>query len=56
MTILIQDECVSCAICVQSCPESCISEEEEQFVIDQERCTACADCIPVCPVDCIVQT
>lgn len=56
MTILIQDECVSCGICTEHCPEDCIGEEVEQFVIDPERCTACAECLSCCPVDCIVKT
>ena len=56
MAVLIQEECVSCAICADACPERCITEEEEQFGIDRERCTSCMDCIAVCPVDCIVST
>ena len=54
MAILIQEECVSCAMCADICPEKCISEEDEQFVVDLERCTQCAECLPICPVDCIV--
>ena len=54
MAVLIQEECVSCAICLGPCPEDCIVEEDEQFVIDRERCTECAECIPVCPLACIV--
>lgn len=56
MAHLIEEECVSCGICTESCPESCISEGEEIFVIDPERCTDCGECVQVCPVDCILGT
>ncbi len=54
MSVTIQEECVSCALCVDVCAEACIVEEEDQFVIDVERCTDCGDCLPACPVTCIV--
>jgi Fe-S-cluster-containing hydrogenase component 2 len=50
----IEIECVSCALCAEICPEKCIVEDVEAFVIDGEACTDCGDCVPVCPVDCIV--
>jgi formate hydrogenlyase subunit 6/NADH:ubiquinone oxidoreductase subunit I len=50
----IELECVSCALCAEICPEKCIVEDVEAFVIDGEACTDCGDCVPVCPVDCIV--
>jgi Fe-S-cluster-containing hydrogenase component 2 len=50
----IELECVSCALCAEICPEKCIVEDVETFVIDSEACTDCGDCVPVCPVDCII--
>jgi NAD-dependent dihydropyrimidine dehydrogenase PreA subunit len=50
----IELECVSCALCSEICPEKCIVEDVETFVIDGEACTDCGDCVPVCPVDCII--
>jgi Fe-S-cluster-containing hydrogenase component 2 len=47
-------ECVSCALCAEICPEKCIVEEADTFVIDGEACTDCGDCVPVCPIDCII--
>ena len=54
MAYLIEEECVSCALCTDVCPEKCIVDSEVQFVIDSERCTDCGDCVPVCPVDSIL--
>ena len=51
---VIENECVLCAACVEVCPEACITEDDEVFVIDPEVCTDCGDCIPACPVACIL--
>lgn len=40
-----------CGICAEACPESCIGEGEDVFVIDPEQCTDCGECVPVCPVE-----
>lgn len=53
MAHFIEEECVSCAFCAEVCPEKCITEGDEAFVIDPERCTDCGECTPVCPVECI---
>jgi Fe-S-cluster-containing hydrogenase component 2 len=50
----IELECVSCALCAEVCPEKCIVEDAETFVIDGEACTDCGDCVPACPIDCII--
>jgi Fe-S-cluster-containing hydrogenase component 2 len=50
----IELECVSCALCAEVCPEQCIVEDVDTFVIDGEACTDCGDCVPACPIDCIV--
>jgi ferredoxin len=50
----IELECVSCGFCADVCPERCIVEDTETYVIDAEACTDCGDCVPVCPVDCII--
>ena len=51
----IEDECVSCGLCTDVCPETCICEGEDVFVIDPDRCTDCGDCVNVCPVECIIR-
>jgi ferredoxin len=49
----IEEECVSCGVCAENCPEKCISPGEEAFLVDPEHCTDCGECMPVCPIDCI---
>jgi NAD-dependent dihydropyrimidine dehydrogenase PreA subunit len=53
MAHVIENECVACARCDVACPEHCIFEGEDLFIIDAERCTDCGDCVKVCPVGCI---
>ncbi|MCA9321218.1 MAG: 4Fe-4S binding protein [Planctomycetes bacterium] len=54
MAVMIQEECVSCGLCLEVCPDDCILEEAEKFGIDRDRCSQCGDCIPACPLACIV--
>ena len=60
MALLINEDCINCAVCEPECPNNAISAGDEIFVIDPEKCTECvghfdeSQCIDVCPVDCIV--
>lgn len=60
MALLINEECISCGICVSECPNEAISEGEDIYVIDPDKCTECVgffdepQCVNVCPVDAIV--
>ncbi len=54
--------CIGCAICIQSCPVSCLGLSEPGGSIDSvrkavlqfpEHCIACAFCAADCPVDAI---
>lgn len=56
LTYLIQDknQCCGCGACMQRCPQSCISmqEDEEGFlypVVNQVKCVHCNLCLKVCP-------
>ena len=42
-----QSKCISCGLCVSSCPEAAISIDPVN--IDQLKCVACAKCVAVCP-------
>lgn len=54
-------ECVSCSICVQACPISCIELTEnhpDTFKnlypeADHARCTGCGLCAKQCPMEAI---
>jgi len=60
MALLINEDCINCAVCEPECPNNAISAGDEIFVIDSSKCTECvghfdeSQCIDVCPVDCIV--
>jgi ferredoxin len=60
MAFLINDECISCAICVDECPNQAISEGDEIYVIDPDLCTECVgffdepQCANICPVEACV--
>ena len=56
------EECVSCSVCVQTCPVSCIELSENHPAAfknlypeaDPERCTGCGLCAKNCPMGTIV--
>lgn len=60
MALIITDECISCAACVEECPNEAISEGDLIYVINPDKCTECVgfydepQCVIVCPVDSII--
>lgn len=42
-----QSKCISCGLCVSSCPETAISIDPVN--IDHLKCIACGKCVTVCP-------
>lgn len=60
MALIINDECTSCGICIDECPNDAISEGDTIFVINPDLCTECVgfydepQCVDVCPVEAIV--
>lgn len=59
MALMITDDCVSCGICLEECPNKAISEGDPVYVINPALCTECVgfynepQCVRVCPVDAI---
>jgi ferredoxin len=53
MAYTINDECINCGACVDTCPVDAISEQGEMHVIDAATCTDCGACVDSCPVDAI---
>jgi ferredoxin len=47
------EECISCGVCAEVCPEEAITEGEDVYEIDPEKCTDCGTCEDECPVDAI---
>jgi len=46
------NECDSCGICVEPCPEAALFYDgRQQVAVDDDLCTDCDICIQVCPTD-----
>lgn len=60
MALTITDDCISCDVCEQECPNGAISQGDDYYQIDPAKCTECvghhddSQCVALCPVDCIV--
>lgn len=56
------DQCISCSVCVQGCPVSCIDlsvNGVDKFnnlypTVDKVKCISCAICAKNCPMEAIV--
>ncbi len=53
MAYFIDDNCINCGSCEDTCPVSAISAGGDTYVIDPDTCTDCGSCADVCPVDAI---
>jgi len=47
---IINDDCISCGVCMEECEAGAISEGNDKYVIDPEKCTDCGHCAEICPV------
>jgi len=51
---IINEKCVGCKLCINSCPFSAIEVVDKKAVIDLDKCTLCGACIEPCKFDAIV--
>lgn len=49
----INDDCINCGACADTCPVSAISEQGGKHVIDADTCIDCGACVDTCPVGAI---
>ncbi|MBO5789886.1 MAG: 4Fe-4S binding protein [Clostridia bacterium] len=50
MAFKINDDCIKCGACADSCPVSCITEGDDKFEINADECIECGACADACPV------
>ena len=50
-----KDLCLSCGLCVDSCPQQAIRLLWDQAEIDQSRCNQCRLCLEFCPQGAITE-
>lgn len=50
-----KDTCIGCAACVEVCPTSALSMQEDKAVCDADACIDCLACIGVCPTGAITE-
>jgi ferredoxin len=51
----INQDCINCGACDDSCPVGAISEAGDKRVIDADNCIDCGACVDTCPVSAIVK-
>ena len=52
MAYAINDDCINCGACVDTCPVTAISEGDSKYEISDD-CVDCGACVDSCPVSAI---
>jgi pyruvate formate lyase activating enzyme len=45
----IETNCIGCKLCVDICPQGCLSLVDDEIIINHELCDSCAKCVQECP-------
>ena len=52
-TVIDQEKCIGCEMCVKVCPSQTISMQDDKAVVTGDRSLQCGHCVAVCPVDAV---
>ena len=54
---VINDSCIACGACADSCPMGIIAMDDElgRYTINGDECIDCGACADTCPMGCIAQ-
>jgi Pyruvate/2-oxoacid:ferredoxin oxidoreductase delta subunit len=55
VTVVIDDRCTACGLCLATCPEAALRRAPRRPAVVDEHCTVCLACVEVCPVDAITE-
>lgn len=55
MAYTINESCMKCGACADTCPLGIITEGEERYVIDADQCVSCGSCADACPLGAITE-
>ena len=53
MAVKINESCVGCGACIDSCPVEALTMADDKAVCDAEKCVDCGACVDTCPVSAI---
>lgn len=48
---IVEENCVSCGLCVKTCKMGALSLEDKKLRIDRDKCILCGECISACKKD-----
>ena len=54
VTVIDEQTCIGCTLCIQTCPvDAILNAAKQMHTVIESECTGCDLCVPPCPVDCI---
>jgi Fe-S-cluster-containing hydrogenase component 2 len=53
VAVIDKEKCTGCETCVNECPSTAITVENEKAQVDKDMCVDCETCVDVCPSEAI---